>query len=467
VATTFDVVTNFNHTGVQPAAGDPFTYGTETALNVGFTLLPYFGNTNHSGFTNESTNDGTMDNWYFLDQLAGPAVGVVATGGTLTFLPNSTPFVIPNDVLMMMPGSPGFVAPVVPDLIVTRFTAPNTGLFDLAGSFTDLQEASVGLAIVVNGTTVWNSSFTGSSPYQGTISFSIHGLSLVQGATVDFVVDSLGNQADDVVGLKAHITELTVQGPPPTANPYFTHDILGQQDSVAAPGVLASVTPGTSGDPLTVSAVNGSAANVAQTVAGHYGSLQLFSDGQFIYTASGQSALPSSGVSEDFFGYTALEGGPGGGGSASSTLTVVVTAPGLTYVGAQAGQTIQGPKGHSPVLDGSAGNDILLAGKGATVLVGGNGDTLTGNVGADTYVFMGPFGHNTITNFNPNKDIIQLDHNEFADLNAVMKAALPTTSGTVITGTVITDPHNSVDTITLSGVSPSQLHFDASHFLLA
>ena len=33
--------------------------------------------------------------------------------------------------------------------------------------------------------------------------------------------------------------------------------------------------------------------------------------------------------------------------------------------------------------------------------------------------------------------------------------------------TVITDPHNSADTITLTGVSLSSLHFDASHFLLA
>src|SRR5262249_28528528 len=100
--------------------------------------------------------------------------------------------------------------------------------------------------------------------------------------------------------------------------------------------------------------------------------------------------------------------------------------------------------------------------KGATVLVGGPGDILTGSVGTDTYVFMGQFGQNTITNYNPNKDLIQLDHNEFTDLNAVMKAALPTTSGTVIT-----DPPNSPDTITLIGVAPASLHFDANHFLLA
>src|SRR5262245_32274038 len=142
MATTFDVFAGINHTGVQPAAGNPFTYGTETALNVGFTPFSYFVNTNHSGYiAGERTNDGTVDNWYYLYQLAGPSVGVVATGGTLNF----GSFVVPNDVVMMMPGS--FFGS--PNLVVTRFTAPSAGLFDIAGSFTDLEMANVGLAIVV------------------------------------------------------------------------------------------------------------------------------------------------------------------------------------------------------------------------------------------------------------------------------------------------------------------------------
>src|SRR5262245_25742835 len=107
MAITFDVVEDFNHTGVQPTAGYPFIYGTETALNVGFTPFSYFVNTSTSGVTGEHTNDGTVDNWYFRQnaELAGPCVGVVATGGTLTFGPSS--FFIPNDVLMMAPGSFG------------------------------------------------------------------------------------------------------------------------------------------------------------------------------------------------------------------------------------------------------------------------------------------------------------------------------------------------------------------------
>jgi hypothetical protein len=164
MATTYDVVTDFNDTGVQPAADNPFTYGTETALNGAFTLLPLFGNTNSSVGGNSTQYDGTVDNYYFTYplQFSGPSVAIVATGDVLTF-PSPVPLIVPNDVLVMMPGSSDYFAP---NLVVTRFTAPSDGLYDLAGSFTDLQMASVGLAIVVNGTTVFNnSSFTGNSPY--------------------------------------------------------------------------------------------------------------------------------------------------------------------------------------------------------------------------------------------------------------------------------------------------------------
>src|SRR5262249_40153005 len=130
-ATTYDVVHDFNATGVQPASGDPFTYGTETSLNVGFTLLPNFGNTNSSvAATGATTTDGTVNDYYTTFQFSGPSIGVVATGNTLTF-PAGVPLIVPDDVLVMMASSS--------DLIVTRFTAPSMGMFNITGSFTDLQ----------------------------------------------------------------------------------------------------------------------------------------------------------------------------------------------------------------------------------------------------------------------------------------------------------------------------------------
>ena len=130
---------------------------------------------------------------------------------------------------------------------------------------------------------------------------------------------------------------------PPIVMPDLAHAIFGTTINVAAAGVLANDTPSVTGDTLTVSAVDGLSQNVGGMVAGAYGTLTLNADGSYAYNASGHSALPSSGVSEDFFGYTALEGGPSGGGSASSTLTVVVTAPGLTYVAAPAGGSATQP----------------------------------------------------------------------------------------------------------------------------
>jgi hypothetical protein len=118
MAASFDVVTDFNNTGVQPAPGNPhtfpFTYGTETALNTGFTLLPFFGNTNCSVAANSCQNAGTVDNYYFIqpDQFSGPAISKVASGGTLIF-PSIIPLVVPNNVLVMMPGDAILTAPTL------------------------------------------------------------------------------------------------------------------------------------------------------------------------------------------------------------------------------------------------------------------------------------------------------------------------------------------------------------------
>jgi hypothetical protein len=110
-----------------------------------------------------------------------------------------------------------------------------------------------------------------------------------------------------------------------------------------------------------------------------------------------------------------------------------------------------------------------VSGKGA-VLIGGPGDTLVGaNSGKDTFVFAGNFGQNTINgyvgNANGNFDTLQLDKSAFGSIQTIQNNAHEVVSGGV-TSTVITDPHNSADTITLTGVKLASLHFDATHFLL-
>jgi hypothetical protein len=292
---------------------------------------------------------------------------------------------------------------------------------------------------------------------------------LIADAKGDLFATSTGGANGD--GMVVEITNSGfVVSASPLVSPDFTHTTFGQQDIVPTPGVLANDQPITTGDTLTVRAVsvNGALTSVSgsagTTVTGHYGSLQMFADGHYDYTASGASALPSSGVAEDFFGYTTFDQGQFGSGSASSTLTVVVAAHGLNVIGTgESGATIQGPNGHKPVLDGSAGNDTLIAGTGATVMVGGANDTLTAHKGyVDTCVFMGDFGNDTITNYNSVKDVIQLSSADFGTNPAAI--AHDATRALGDPNTVITDPHNSADTITLVGVSLSSLHFDASHF---
>jgi VCBS repeat-containing protein len=257
-----------------------------------------------------------------------------------------------------------------------------------------------------------------------------------------------------------------------------------------AHGVLANDIDPIPGDTLHVTAVNGIVSNVGHTVQGAFGTLTLNGDGSYSYAAYAPSSnvqLPASGIGQDTFSYTESIGV---GGTATSTLTFVVSAPppgshtSVEYVAVpQNGSTTQSNDGHSAVLDGSAGGATINAVPGAgAVLIGGPGDTLAGAMsGHDTFIFSGDFGPNTIKGYVAgvpatvkgsnvgNFDIIQLDKSEFSDLATLQASAHQVESGPVnapVISTVITNPHNSNDTITLTGISLNSLHFDASHFLL-
>ena len=183
----------------------------------------------------------------------------------------------------------------------------------------------------------------------------------------------------------------------------------------------------------------------------------LSANGSYTYTASNNaSALAPDGFGQDIFAYTATyNDSDGPGGTASATLTFVVTSSSVTYVSGSSGSTITASNGQRPVLDGGAGDVTVIAPNGPAVLIGGPGDTLTGGHGRQTFVFLGDFGHNTITNFNTHTDVIQLAQSQFPDFTAVHNS-MSGTDNTVIT---YDDTGN---TITLIGVAPSSL--DAHDF---
>ncbi|WP_141468303.1 VCBS domain-containing protein, partial [Pelagimonas varians] len=79
-------------------------------------------------------------------------------------------------------------------------------------------------------------------------------------------------------------------------------------------------------DMLSVSEVNGQAANVAGSVAGTYGTVVINSDGGYTYTllnnAPATEALPQDETAQDVFTYTVDDGN---GGTDTATLTIDIT----------------------------------------------------------------------------------------------------------------------------------------------
>ena len=228
----------------------------------------------------------------------------------------------------------------------------------------------------------------------------------------------------------------------------------------AAHGVLANDTDPISTDALSVSAVNGSVANIGMPVQGLYGALTLAADGSYSYTAT--HALPDDGVGFDTFSYTAETAT---GGQATTDLTIVVVGSDKHYLGGTPDTTINGGayNFNGQVLDGSQGNDVLIAGKSATVEIGGPGDTLTGSIMADKFVFHGDdFGRNEITNFNVKMDTIWFDSTEFTSYQQVLADARQVGTGKNAM-TIIDD--GTGDVIQLDHVQLSALHASDFHFV--
>jgi VCBS repeat-containing protein len=243
-------------------------------------------------------------------------------------------------------------------------------------------------------------------------------------------------------------------------NPIATADSNGTTKHstltvAAADGLLANDTDPDVHDQghLFVGAVNGSAANVGHSVAGTYGSIDIGADGSYVYVPD-RGGLPSKIVAQDTFAYTVADGH---GGTDASTLSIIVTNPGVDYL-AGANTTLNGGNGKQ-VLDGSAGHDVLIGGNSPDVLVGGVMDTMTGGNGPDTFLFRPHFGANIVTDFDFHNDAIQLDKSIFSSVADLLGHTTNTSNGAVIN-----DTHG--DTITLTNVTLAQLQAHPNDFYL-
>ena len=105
-----------------------------------------------------------------------------------------------------------------------------------------------------------------------------------------------------------------------------------------------------------------------------------------------------------------------------------------TITGTGAADTLRGGLGTDVIyggggrdeLDGGIGNDRLDGGKGNDTLIGGAGnDKLTGGKGRDTFVHEPGDGHDTITDFTDQEDMLDLSAftgiGQFSDLTAMLR----------------------------------------------
>lgn len=238
----------------------------------------------------------------------------------------------------------------------------------------------------------------------------------------------------------------------PDSNGVSTKSILSVS---AANGVLKNDTDPDLQDQATlfISAVNGSAATVGQSIEGTYGSLTLKADGSYVYVANNGN-LPSKFVVQDAFDYTVADAH---GGTDTSTLTITLLNPEAKYqLGANT--TLTGGNGKS-VLDGSGGHANLIGGNGADVLIGGPGDILTGGRGPDTFLFRSEFVSSTITDFKFHEDGIQFDKSLFSSISDI---ASHMTDGSE--GAVIADEHG--NSLTFKGITATQLTAHLNDFYL-
>jgi large repetitive protein len=178
----------------------------------------------------------------------------------------------------------------------------------------------------------------------------------------------------------------------------------------------------------------------------------MTNDGTFVYgtnqtdTQSGNDTLNSGNANQTIYG-----------GSGNDTIRAGNSTD--TVYGGSGNDSIFGNNG-GDTLYGGSGDDTITGGNGADTLVGGLGaDTLVGGSGGDTFVFAANFGHDTITLFHPETDVIEIDHTVFADFQALLAATQADGDDVVITA----DPN---DTITIKNVTVAQLiqHQGDFHF---
>lgn len=194
MAQTYDALADWNPNSNTTA--NIWQYGTETTPGGPMTLFP-----DH----NANTSPPTYDLWDLANSssINGPFIGFNSSGTTIN--DGGTPNLLwPSGVLQIAPGG---INSATPEDTVLRWVAPSSGLIDITGQFTDMQQSFVSMYIQSSGLTIFNAAYNGSSPYQPAVPFSLSNVPVIQGQNIDFIVNSGGNDGDDAVGISATVAE--------------------------------------------------------------------------------------------------------------------------------------------------------------------------------------------------------------------------------------------------------------------
>ncbi|KAE9643250.1 retention module-containing protein [Pseudomonas sp. PB106] len=136
-------------------------------------------------------------------------------------------------------------------------------------------------------------------------------------------------------------------------------------------------------------------------------------------------------------------------GAGTDTLTGIEN-----LIGSNFNDTLTGDNNNN-VINGGLGNDILNGGGGDDLLIGGMGNnTMTGGAGADTFQWLkGNSGHDTITDFTPGTDkldlsqLLQGENGTTASLDDYLHFTVSGSGASVMT---------SIDVSAMAGATPNQ-----------
>jgi hypothetical protein len=188
-ADTFRAIDGWRPTANSETAR--WQFGTMTTLGGPLTLFSLHG----------ERTDVQYDWWSFDGTFFGPVMAYNGSGDTV-MIPGTPDIVWPDDQLVISPGAKNGT----PQHTSLRWIAPESGQYDIEGAFTDLQQSSVSMNVVVNGNSIFVDSLLGFTKLQGKRPFSLDNVFVEQGQAVDFVVSSGGDDGRDVLGISAEIT---------------------------------------------------------------------------------------------------------------------------------------------------------------------------------------------------------------------------------------------------------------------